>query len=62
VKVRQANCGKAKDSTFLAVEKCVERGADLVVIQELYQGTEEEYQISHSAFRLIRGKRTMTAV
>jgi hypothetical protein len=64
VKVLQANCGKAKDSTFLALEKGVERGADLVVMQEPYQGKgkEEEYQISHPAFRLIRGNRTMTAV
>jgi hypothetical protein len=62
VKILQANCGRGRDSTFLALEKGVERGANLVVIQEPYQSKEEEYQISHPAVRLVRGKRVMTGV
>jgi hypothetical protein len=62
VKILHANCGKGKDSTFLALEKGVERGADLVVIQDPYQSKEEEYQIIHPAFRFIRGKTVMAEV
>jgi hypothetical protein len=40
----------------------VERGADLVVIQEAYRSKEEEYQIIHLAVRLIRANRVMTGV
>jgi hypothetical protein len=42
VKVLQQNCVKSREGTLLAIEKGIERGADLEVMQEVYQGRGDE--------------------
>jgi hypothetical protein len=56
VKIQQANCATGKNSILLALEKGVEQGADLVVIQKPHKSKLEEYQIFHLAFKFIKRK------
>jgi hypothetical protein len=60
--VLQQNCAGSKEGTVLAIEKGLEREADLVVMQEAYQGKGEEYRTSHPGFKFVRGGRVMTAI
>lgn len=46
----------------LGSEKGIESGADLIVLQEAYEGSGCVYQMSHPGYILIREERTMLAV
>ena len=55
------NCGRGYDATMMALEKGIVWGADVLMMQELYE-EREGYNISHPGYRLVRGGRTMTAI
>jgi hypothetical protein len=55
VKILQQNCARSREGTLLAVEKGIERGADLVVMQEAYQERGDQYRTSHAGYKFVRG-------
>jgi hypothetical protein len=54
VTVLQQNSVKSWEGTLLAIEKGIEKGADLVVMQEAYQGRGDEYRTSHLRYKFVR--------
>jgi len=55
------NCGRGYDATMMVLEKGIVWGADVVMMQEPYV-ERGGYNISHPAYRLVKGGRTMTAI
>jgi len=61
VKCIMPNCGRGYDVTMMVLEKEIVWGADVVMMQEQYV-EKEGYNIGHPGYRLIRGRRMMTAI